>query len=62
MNTYRVVTKVELDGTVTTFSQVYKGKTYSSVAVRALKYIEKTCPSDFADASQIAMRIKRRIS
>ena len=62
MNTYRVVTKVQLDGKLATFDQTYQSKTYSSVAVRALRYIEKTCPGNFADASQIAMRIKRRIS
>jgi hypothetical protein len=62
MKTYHVTTKVVMNGDTFVFSQTYRSKTYSSVAKRALQYIEKTCPDDFADATQIAMRIKRRLT
>ena len=33
---------------------------YSLAAKRVLEYLEKTCPGDFNDVTQIAMRVKRK--
>lgn len=62
MKTFKVAIKYIFREKVYLYEDTIRAKTYSNAVRNAVMYLERTCPYDFMETTQIAMRVKRKLT
>lgn len=61
MKNFQLKLSVKLEGKVYTMQKQIKAKTFANAAKRGIEWHAKLCPLDYESATQIAVRVKRKL-